>query len=60
MHPAVSGFDLDRDSQVQDSNNRDLKFRIHFVKPLQVQGFEYTFSLITRSRKMFITCETKF
>jgi hypothetical protein len=36
MHPAVSGFDLDRDSQVQDSNDRDLEFRFHFVEPLRV------------------------
>jgi hypothetical protein len=30
----VLGFDLDRDSQVQGSNDRDLKFRIHFIEPL--------------------------
>jgi hypothetical protein len=34
----VSGFNLDRDLQVQGTNDRDLEFRVHFAKPLRVQG----------------------
>jgi hypothetical protein len=34
------GFDLDRDSQIQGTNDRDLKFRVHFAEPLQIQGLK--------------------
>jgi hypothetical protein len=34
------GFNLDRDSIVQGTNDRDSKFRVYFVEPLQVQGLK--------------------
>jgi hypothetical protein len=33
-----SGFSLDRDSIIRGINDRDFKLRVHFAKPLQIQG----------------------
>jgi hypothetical protein len=35
-----SGFNLDRDSIVQGTNDKDSKFRVHLGEPLQVQGLK--------------------
>jgi hypothetical protein len=42
--PNSSGFNLDRDSIIQGTNDRDFKFRVHFAEPLRVQGLKETFS----------------
>jgi hypothetical protein len=34
------GFALDRDSQVQGTNDSDLKFKIHFAEPLRIQSLK--------------------
>jgi hypothetical protein len=36
----VQGFDLDRDLKVQATNDKNLGFRIYFVKPLGIYGLK--------------------
>jgi hypothetical protein len=49
----VLGFDLDRDCKVQGINDRDLKFKVHFAKPLRIQGLKWTFSLKQLNRCLY-------
>ena len=40
MPQTISRFDLDRDCIVQGAIDRDFDLRVHFAKPLRVQGLK--------------------